>query len=129
MWLRVDYILALSEWLYTHQFPVEEALSHLKWALNLLVGNGEDHDKKKKDEEGKEESDEEVKCRVFEKAMCVLVMMTQLHGRGSPGHKECCLAALAYCNLIWKVYIYIRVCPLHYSCMIHNPCTGNARVI
>lgn len=111
MWLKVDYILALSEWLYTHQFPVEEALSHLKWALNLLVvGNGEnieDHDKKEKDEEGKEESDEEVKCRVFEKAMCVLVMMAQLHGRGSPGHKECCLAALAYCNLIWKVYTSI----------------------
>ena len=35
-WQKVDYLLEFSEWLYAHQYPVQDALSHLQWALTLL---------------------------------------------------------------------------------------------
>ena len=111
----MDYILAFSEWLYTHQFPVEEALSHLQWALALLLGIGEEEGERgeeaKRGEEGEEgeggmeggQSRPTHSVRVLDKVMRVHVMMAQMHGRGSRGHRESCLAALAYCSLIWKV--------------------------
>ena len=39
----------------------------------------------------------------------VHVMMSELHGEGSEGHWETCVAAAGYCSLVWKVilvYIY-----------------------
>ena len=35
-WQKVDYLLEFSEWLYAHQYPVQDALSHLQWGLTLL---------------------------------------------------------------------------------------------
>ena len=34
----------------------------------------------------------------------VHVMLAQLHGTGSQIHCDLCIAALAYCSLIWKVW-------------------------
>ena len=117
MWLRVDYILAFSEWLYSHQFPIEEALGHLQWALSLLTERGGGGEQGEEGEEGGGgggggEGVDGPECRVLERAVCVLVMMAQLQGRGSTGHRESCLAAVAYCNLIWKVIFTLT----------HTPC-------
>ena len=122
-WQKVDYILAFSEWLYAHQYPTQDALSHLQWALTLLlqsgkiVDRGEEEGTREGEEmgEGRTESGQEgeqiegevhvpvTSVSVMEKAVQVYVIMAQLHGRGSQGHRESCLAALAYCCLIWKV--------------------------
>ena len=40
LWQKVDYIMEFSEWLYQHQFPVEDALGQLQWALTLLLTLG-----------------------------------------------------------------------------------------
>lgn len=37
----------------------------------------------------------------------VHVMMAELQGLGSDGHWEACMAAIGYCQLIWKVNKYI----------------------
>ena len=122
-WQKVDYILAFSEWLYTHQYPMQDALSQLQWALTLLLQSGttaergEEEGMREGEEMGKggtesaqegEQIEGEVNVpvtsvSVMEKAVQVYVIMAQLHGQGSQGHRESCLAGLAYCCLIWKV--------------------------
>ena len=108
VWMKVDHLLALSEWLYTHQFPVEEALGHLRWALALTT-EAAGEEKQEEEEEGEQEVEEgdtvKSECGVCarEKAVQILVRMAWLQGRGSPGHRESCLAAVAHCCLMWKV--------------------------
>ena len=108
--VKIDYLLALSEWLYCHQFPVEDALSQLRWALALLMDTAREEGKREvEEEEGGEDGGREAKfeCGVLarEKAVYILVMMAKLQGKGSGGHRESCLAALAHCCLMWKVRI------------------------
>lgn len=125
-WKKVDYILAFSEWLYTHQYPVQDTLSHLQWALTLLLQSGMEEGGKVEEEEGVRKGEKgeggtergeggqiegEVTrsasgVRVLEKVVCVHVMMAQLQGQGSCRHRESCRAALAHCCLIWKVGRY-----------------------
>lgn len=72
-------------------------------------------------------------ARVLDTAMRIYVMMSQLHSRGSEGHIECCLAALGYCCLLWKVqsshqlgaFKYCRQVCVHtyihmYVCMLYT---------
>ena len=126
-WQKVDYLVAFSEWLYTHQCPVQDALSHLQWALTLLLqqeeGEGEEGEGAKEGEEEREEGEVARPVCVLEKAVCVHVMMAQLQGRGSQGHRESCLAAVAYCYLIWKVgcVLYIAThCYVYTVMSIHS---------
>lgn len=113
IWEKMEYIQTFAEWLYGHQYPVEDVLSQLKWVLSLLLetkeggeegdGGGEGEGTERDGEGGERRSMSSV-C-VLEKAVEVLVKMARLQGRGSGGHRESCLAALAYCHLIWKVSI------------------------
>ena len=108
MWVKVDYLLVLSEWLYEHQFPVEEVLSHLQWTLTLLLDQGgeEKQEEGEREEEGggkEERSRSECGVCTWEKVVQILVRMARLQSRGGDGHRESCLAALAHCCLIWKV--------------------------
>ncbi|VTJ70318.1 Hypothetical predicted protein [Marmota monax] len=36
-WQKVDYILEFSQWLCFHQFPLEDVLLHLNWAVGILM--------------------------------------------------------------------------------------------
>ncbi|XP_036685221.1 cilia- and flagella-associated protein 46 isoform X2 [Balaenoptera musculus] len=36
-WQKVDYIMEFSEWLYHKQFPLEDVIFHLKWAIDILL--------------------------------------------------------------------------------------------
>lgn len=36
-WQKVDYIMEFSEWLYYRQFPLEDVVFHLKWAIDILL--------------------------------------------------------------------------------------------
>lgn len=131
---KAEYILTFSEWLYTHQYPVQDALSHLQWALTLLLQSGTAVERKEEEEGGMGEEgrrqdrghiDGEVdkpatSVSVMEKAVQVYVIMAQLHGRGSQGHRESCLAALAYCCLICKVSIYSHVHVFPYCSSSHR---------
>ncbi|XP_074153317.1 cilia- and flagella-associated protein 46 [Sminthopsis crassicaudata] len=36
-WKKIDYLIEFSEWLYHNQFPVENVLSHLDWAIDLVL--------------------------------------------------------------------------------------------
>ena len=102
----MEYIQAFSEWLYAHQYPLEDVLSHLKWVLSLLLERKEGGEEGERERGGGERWSTS-SVRVLEKAVQVHVKMAQLKGRGSSGHRESCLAALAYCHLIWKVRCHL----------------------
>ena len=36
-WQKVDYIMEFSQWLYHKQFPLEDVVFHLKWAVDILL--------------------------------------------------------------------------------------------
>ncbi|ELW67298.1 hypothetical protein TREES_T100016876 [Tupaia chinensis] len=36
-WQKVDYIMEFSEWLYYQQFPLEDVIFHLQWAIEILL--------------------------------------------------------------------------------------------
>ncbi|XP_014649525.1 PREDICTED: cilia- and flagella-associated protein 46 [Ceratotherium simum simum] len=36
-WQKVDYIMEFSEWLYYKQFPIDDVIFHLKWAIDILL--------------------------------------------------------------------------------------------
>lgn len=36
-WQKVDYIMEFSEWLYHNQFPLEDVVFHLEWAIDILL--------------------------------------------------------------------------------------------
>uniref|UniRef100_I3N1T0 Cilia and flagella associated protein 46 n=1 Tax=Ictidomys tridecemlineatus TaxID=43179 RepID=I3N1T0_ICTTR len=36
-WQKVDYILEFSQWLCFHQFPLEDVVLHLNWAVEILM--------------------------------------------------------------------------------------------
>ncbi|KAK7804541.1 hypothetical protein U0070_002598 [Myodes glareolus] len=36
-WQKVDYILEFSEWMYYKQFPMEDVIAHLEWAIEILL--------------------------------------------------------------------------------------------
>ncbi|XP_021108879.1 cilia- and flagella-associated protein 46 isoform X3 [Heterocephalus glaber] len=36
-WQKVDYIMEFSEWLYHKQFPLEDVVSQLTWAIEILL--------------------------------------------------------------------------------------------
>lgn len=56
LWQKVDYVMEFSEWLYRHQYPVEDARGQLQWALTLLLTLGGE-------ERGDEEEGEDSKGR------------------------------------------------------------------
>ncbi|XP_072828265.1 cilia- and flagella-associated protein 46 isoform X4 [Vicugna pacos] len=43
-WQKVDYIVEFSEWLYHRQFPIEDVIFHLKWAIDILLRMQPDSD-------------------------------------------------------------------------------------
>ncbi|XP_038168284.1 cilia- and flagella-associated protein 46 [Arvicola amphibius] len=36
-WQKVDYIVEFSEWMYYKQFPMEDVIAHLEWAIEILL--------------------------------------------------------------------------------------------
>nr|XP_030688013.1 cilia- and flagella-associated protein 46 [Globicephala melas] len=36
-WQKVDYIMEFSEWLFHNQFPLEDVVFHLEWAIDILL--------------------------------------------------------------------------------------------
>lgn len=36
-WQKIDYILEFSEWMYYKQFPMEDVIAHLEWAIEILL--------------------------------------------------------------------------------------------
>uniref|UniRef100_A0A8C6QI67 Cilia and flagella associated protein 46 n=1 Tax=Nannospalax galili TaxID=1026970 RepID=A0A8C6QI67_NANGA len=36
-WQKVDYIVEFSQWMYCRQFPLEDVVAHLEWAIEILL--------------------------------------------------------------------------------------------
>ncbi|ESP03735.1 hypothetical protein LOTGIDRAFT_237561 [Lottia gigantea] len=36
-WLKIDYLLEFSQWLYVNQFPIEDSIDQVEWAVDILL--------------------------------------------------------------------------------------------
>lgn len=51
-WLKVDYLLEFGQWLYSNEFPLQDAIDQLEWAVDIMLNMKTETDLKKEAEAG-----------------------------------------------------------------------------
>ncbi|XP_056005172.1 cilia- and flagella-associated protein 46-like isoform X7 [Ostrea edulis] len=49
-WLKVDYLLEFGQWLYSNEFPLQDAIDQLEWAVDIMLNMKTETDLKKEAE-------------------------------------------------------------------------------
>nr|XP_009929955.1 PREDICTED: tetratricopeptide repeat protein 40 [Opisthocomus hoazin] len=128
-WQKVDYLMEFAEWLYCNQFPLNDVIKPLDWAVDLLL-----HMKfsmQSSQEEGKNtipkfSPTENLKMDIgandtkpqinledlsnikqLEALFRAQTLMAVISGNGSPFHEQHCLMAYACIVRIWQVEVSI----------------------
>ncbi|KAG6935922.1 cilia and flagella associated protein 46 [Chelydra serpentina] len=124
-WQKVDYLMEFAEWLYCNQFPLNDAIKHLDWAVDILLhlklakGPLEEEEKNIKQEIPSpaklkvvfgvnvtipQIANEDLKnIRQLETLFRAHTLMAIISGHSSPYHQQHCLMAYAYIIRIWQV--------------------------
>ncbi|XP_027384270.1 cilia- and flagella-associated protein 46 isoform X1 [Bos indicus x Bos taurus] len=126
-WQKVDYIVEFSEWLYYKQFPLEDVIFHLKWAIDILlrmqpVGgvpeparveavDAEDTDKPASTlgalegpgDPGPPSLQELQSVRQLETLARAYTLLALVVTPSGAGHQDYCLMAYAFLHRIWQV--------------------------
>ncbi|KAI4530357.1 hypothetical protein MG293_019246 [Ovis ammon polii] len=126
-WQKVDYIMEFSEWLYYRQFPLEDVVFHLKWAIDILLRMhpvGRVPEPAGVGAAGAEDADEQVSTlgavegpgdpgppslqelqsvRQLETLARAYTLLALVVSPGSAGHQDYCLQAYAFLHRIWQV--------------------------
>ncbi|XP_069914365.1 cilia- and flagella-associated protein 46 isoform X3 [Oryctolagus cuniculus] len=127
-WQKVDYIVQFSQWLYSRQFPLEDAVLHLRWAISILLAmKPRDAPTAKREPEPEPEpagaslpvqevpggpATEDVETASLEKLRNVRqletlarthVLLALMVAPGSSDHKDACLLAYTFLRQIWQV--------------------------
>nr|XP_042712700.1 cilia- and flagella-associated protein 46 isoform X3 [Chrysemys picta bellii] len=124
-WQKVDYLMEFAEWLYCNQFPLNDAIKHLDWAVDILLhlklakGPLEEEEKNIKQEIPSpaklkvdfgvnvtipQIANEDLKnIRQLETLFRAHTLMAVISGHSSPYHQQHCLMAYAYIIRIWQV--------------------------
>ncbi|XP_010857855.1 PREDICTED: protein CFAP46, partial [Bison bison bison] len=126
-WQKVDYIMEFSEWLYYKQFPLEDVIFHLKWAIDILlrmqpvggvpepagVGavDAEDTDKPASTlgalegpgDPGPPSLQELQSVRQLETLARAYTLLALVVTPSGAGHQDYCLMAYAFLHRIWQV--------------------------
>ncbi|XP_065923991.1 cilia- and flagella-associated protein 46 isoform X6 [Magallana gigas] len=55
-WLKVDYLLEFGQWLYSNEFPLQDAIDQLEWAVDIMLNMKTETDLKKEAEAAKKGS-------------------------------------------------------------------------
>ncbi|XP_062591392.1 cilia- and flagella-associated protein 46-like [Saccostrea cucullata] len=55
-WLKVDYLLEFGQWLYSNEFPLQDAVDQLEWAVDIMLNMKTETDLKKEAEAAKKGS-------------------------------------------------------------------------
>nr|XP_025129616.1 cilia- and flagella-associated protein 46 isoform X5 [Bubalus bubalis] len=126
-WQKVDYILEFSEWLYYKQFPLEDVIFHLKWAIDILLrmqpvgvvpepagmgaADAEDADKPASTmgalegpgDPGPPSLQELQSVRQLETLARAYTLLALVVTPSGAGHQDHCLMAYAFLHRIWQV--------------------------
>ncbi|XP_043407703.1 cilia- and flagella-associated protein 46 isoform X3 [Chelonia mydas] len=124
-WQKVDYLMEFAEWLYCNKFPLNDAIKHLDWAVDILLhlklakGPLEEEEKnitqeipspaKLKVDFGvnvtiPQTANEDLKnIRQLETLFRAHTLMAIISGHSSPYHQQHCLMAYANIIRIWQV--------------------------
>ncbi|XP_055280347.1 cilia- and flagella-associated protein 46 isoform X2 [Moschus berezovskii] len=126
-WQKVDYIMEFSEWLHYKQFPLEDVVFHLKWAIGILLrlqpvrGVAEPAgvgaaDAGATDEQestlgalegprdlGPHSLQELQSVRQLETLARAYTLLALVVTPSSAGHQDYCLMAYTFLNRIWQV--------------------------
>ncbi|XP_044276023.1 cilia- and flagella-associated protein 46 [Varanus komodoensis] len=101
---KVDNLLRFAEWLYCKQFPLNEAIKHLDWAISILL-----HLKPVQKSPDEEDSGNKItigELRNIKQLVALLrahTVMAVISGHGSPLHEQHCLMAYAFVIRIWQI--------------------------
>ncbi|XP_066095942.1 cilia- and flagella-associated protein 46 isoform X1 [Saccopteryx bilineata] len=118
-WQKVDYIMEFSEWLYHQQFPVDDVVFHLNWAIDILLGMkpakdtpepaGEHSlsqaapDSPSPEEARTSSLDKLCNVRQLEALARAYVLLALVVSPSAAGHQDFCLLAYACIRRIWQV--------------------------
>ncbi|XP_058527647.1 cilia- and flagella-associated protein 46 [Ochotona princeps] len=124
-WQKVDYIVEFSEWLYSRHFPVEDAVLHLRWAIDILLAMKPTGDVPTREPEpgldGPSSSTqvapenpaaEDMETASLEKLRHVRqletlarthILLALMVSPGSADHRDACLMAYTFLRHVWQV--------------------------
>nr|XP_058154071.1 cilia- and flagella-associated protein 46 isoform X2 [Dasypus novemcinctus] len=118
-WHKVDYIVELSEWLYDKQFPLEDVVFHLRWAIDLLLatsGPGSATEPAEGHAPGQAPVDNPACQETAPRSLASLRNVRQLDALArtyiqlalmaspsAPSYQDCCLVAVTLLQRIWQV--------------------------
>ncbi|XP_074815211.1 cilia- and flagella-associated protein 46 isoform X2 [Natator depressus] len=124
-WQKVDYLMEFAEWLYCNKFPLNDAIKHLDWAVDILLhlklakGPLKEEEKNIKQEIPSpaklkvdfgvnvtipQTANEDLKnIRQLETLFRAHTLMAIISGHSSPYHQQHCLMAYANIIRIWQV--------------------------
>ncbi|KAM8780319.1 LOW QUALITY PROTEIN: cilia- and flagella-associated protein 46 [Rhynchonycteris naso] len=118
-WQKVGYIMEFSEWLYHQQFPMDDVVFHLNWAIDILLGMNPAKDTEEPagehspvqaalDSPGPEEAgtsslDKLHNVRQLEALARAYVLLALVASPSAASYQDFCLLAYACVRRIWQV--------------------------
>ncbi|XP_057361386.1 cilia- and flagella-associated protein 46 [Manis pentadactyla] len=118
-WQKVDYIMEFGKWLYCKQFPMEDVVFHLKWAINILLllkaarGTPElagelpppqaAPESTEPRDSGTPSLERLRNVRQLDTLARACILLALMVPPSSAEHQDCCLLAYASLRRIWQV--------------------------
>ncbi|XP_010580307.1 PREDICTED: tetratricopeptide repeat protein 40 [Haliaeetus leucocephalus] len=113
-WQKVDYLLEFAEWLYCKQFPLNDVIKPLDWAVDLLLYRKFSMQSSQAEENlkiaiGANDTMPQINLedlsniKQLEALFRAQTLMALISGHSSPFHQQHCLMAYACIIRIWQV--------------------------
>ncbi|XP_058400316.1 cilia- and flagella-associated protein 46 [Diceros bicornis minor] len=118
-WQKVDYIMEFSEWLYYKQFPINDVIFHLKWAIDILLMMKPARDTPELAEEhappeaapesplsedmGTASLERLHSVRQLESLARAHILLALMVSQSATSYQDYCLMAYAFLRRIWQV--------------------------
>ncbi|XP_035317165.1 cilia- and flagella-associated protein 46 isoform X1 [Cricetulus griseus] len=122
-WQKVDYIIEFSQWMYYNQFPMEEVIFHLDWAIEILLSMKptEDSPEPEPNKEGQASSPQSLtgsamsldletisldqfrSVRQLEALARVHILRALMVSRSSSSYEDDCFMAYSFLRHIWQI--------------------------
>ena len=46
-WLKIDLLIEFGQWLYSNEFPLQDAIDQIEWAVDIILNMKTESDAKK----------------------------------------------------------------------------------
>ncbi|XP_062832185.1 cilia- and flagella-associated protein 46 isoform X4 [Anolis carolinensis] len=101
---KVDNLIDFAEWLYCKEFPLNEAIKHLDWAINILLYlNPVRNSPEDEDSRGQIMIRDIKYIKQLEALVRAHTVMAVISGHESPFHEQHCLMAYTFMMRMWQI--------------------------